>query len=94
MSTPLHDATRSVVLELDGLHWATQKNAVEAELGRRPGVVAVAANPVAQTATVTYDPATTTVAELAGWIKECGYHCRGESVPDHSVHPSARPGGR
>ena len=90
MSAPLNGATRNVVLELDGLHWATQKHAVEAELGRRPGVVVVEANPAAQTATVTYDPATTTIAELAGWIKECGYHCRGESVPDHVCAPVVR----
>ena len=92
MSEPLDDAARSVVLELDGLQWATQKNAVEAELGRRPGVLAVAANPAAQTATVTYDPATTTVAELAGWIRNCGYHCRGESVPDHVCAPGVAGG--
>ncbi len=78
---------RTVVLELDGLQWATQKNAVEAVLARRPGVVTVEANPSAQTATVTYDPAATSVQELAGWIEKCGYHCRGESVPDHVCAP-------
>lgn len=76
-------STRSVVLELDGLHWATQRSTVEAVLGRQPGVVAVAANPTAQTATVTYDPDRTSIEELAGWVRDCGYHCRGESVPDH-----------
>ena len=81
------EAPRTVVMELDGLHWATQKNAVEAVLGRRPGVVTVEANPSAQTATVTYDPGATSVQELAGWIKKCGYHCRGESVPDHVCAP-------
>ncbi|CAN5120002.1 heavy metal translocating P-type ATPase [soil metagenome] len=83
MAETFDDMSRSAVLELDGLHWATQKNAVEAELSRRPGVLRVEANPVAQTATVTYRPAITSVKELAGWIKDCGYHCRGESVPDH-----------
>src|SRR5680860_948677 len=29
----------------------------------------------------------TVVQELAGWIKKCGYHCRGESVPDHVCAP-------
>lgn len=81
--------SRSVVLELDGLQWATQRNVVEARLGRRPGVVAVDANPVAQTATVTYDPIVTTVEDIAGWVRECGYHCRGESVPDHVCGPDA-----
>ncbi|WP_409371188.1 heavy metal translocating P-type ATPase [Mycolicibacterium fluoranthenivorans] len=75
--------TRTVVLELDGVQWATQKNVVETVLGRRPGVVGAEANPVAQTVTVRYDPARTTVEDLAGWVRECRYHCRGESVPDH-----------
>ncbi|BDX31558.1 copper-translocating P-type ATPase [Mycobacterium antarcticum] len=75
--------THTVVLELDGVQWATQKNVVETVLGRRPGVVGAEANPVAQTVTVRYDPARTTVEDLAGWVRECRYHCRGESVPDH-----------
>ena len=83
MSTQLGGAERRVVLELDGLQWASEKHAVEAVLGRQPGVLEVDANPVAQTATVTYDPARTTVRDLAGWVRDCGYHCRGESVPDH-----------
>ncbi|MBC8094008.1 MAG: heavy metal translocating P-type ATPase, partial [Pseudonocardia sp.] len=82
-------ATRSVVLELDGLHWATETQAVEAVLGRRPGVVGVEANAAGQTATVTYDPVATTVEELAGWVRDCGYHCAGESVPDHLCPPPA-----
>ena len=66
IATPSTSAQRTVVLEVDGLHWASEKNAVEAVLGRRPGVTGVEANPVAQTATVTYDPARTTVEALAG----------------------------
>nr|WP_208411472.1 heavy metal translocating P-type ATPase [Mycolicibacterium fluoranthenivorans] len=84
MDTGIEGAgTRTVVLELDGVQWATQKNVVETVLGRRPGVVGAEANPVAQTVTVRYDPARTTVEDLAGWVRECRYHCRGESVPDH-----------
>ena len=83
MSTQLAGDERRVVLELDGLQWASETHAVEAVLGRQPGVLGVQANPVAQTATVTYDPARTTIRALAGWVRDCGYHCRGESVPDH-----------
>src|ERR1035437_1066387 len=83
MATQVPSSARSVVVELDGLHWASEKYSVEAVLGRRPGVVGVEANPVAQTATATYDPSRTTVEDLAGWVRDCGYHCRGESVPDH-----------
>lgn len=83
MVTSVAGAERTVVLELDGVQWATQKNVVETVLGRRPGVVGAEANPVAQTVTVRFDPARTTVDDLAGWVRDCRYHCRGESVPDH-----------
>ena len=82
---------RRVVLELDGLHWASETLAVEASLGRRPGVLDVEANSVGQTATVTYDPDRTTVEDLAGWVRDCGYHCRGESVADHLCPPAGAP---
>ena len=47
----------------------------------------VEANPVAQTATVRYDPRQTNVAELRKWVEECGYHCAGKSVPGHICSP-------
>ena len=84
MTTAAH-AAETAVLEVSGVQWASEKAVIETVLGRRPGVVAVEANPVAQTATVTYDPARTSVAELSGWIRDCGYHCRGQSVPRHIV---------
>jgi P-type Cu2+ transporter len=83
----MEDATETAVLEVSGVQWATEKAVVEAVLGRRTGVASVQANPVAQTATITYDPARTTVAELAGWIRDCGYHCQGQSVPRHVCDP-------
>ena len=83
---------RSVVLEVSGVHWASSKAVAESVLSRRPGVAAVEANPVAQTATVTYDPDRTSVPELAGWVRDCGYHCAGQSVPEHVCDPMAEPG--
>ncbi|MGD9529003.1 MAG: cation transporter, partial [Pseudonocardia sp.] len=77
----------SAVLEVRGVQWASEKAVVESVLGRRPGVRSVEANPVAQTATVVYDPEATSVAELAGWIRDCGYHCQGRSVPHHVCDP-------
>jgi Cu2+-exporting ATPase len=84
---------RTAVLEVSGVHWASEKAVAERVLGRRPGVVSVEANPVAQTATVTYDPAQTSVAELAGWVRDCGYHCAGRSVPRHVCDPALEPAG-
>jgi P-type Cu2+ transporter len=82
---------RTAVLEVAGVHWASEKAVAERLLGRRPGVLDVTANPVAQTATVTYDPAETTVSELADWVRQCGYHCAGRSVPQHVCDPAAEP---
>ncbi|GEL18147.1 copper-translocating P-type ATPase [Pseudonocardia asaccharolytica DSM 44247 = NBRC 16224] len=64
---------------------------MEAALSRRPGVMRVAMNPVAQTATITYDPARTSVADLAEWVRDCGYHCEGRSVPEHVCDPMLQP---
>ena len=83
----------TVVLDVSGLQYATEKAVVDTVLSRRPGVRLVKANPVSQTATVTFDPGVTSVRDLAQWIKECGYHCAGQSVPDHLGDPMAEPNG-
>src|SRR4051794_14869608 len=82
---------QTVVLEMAGVHWASEKAVAESVLGRRPGVLTVDANPVGQTATVTYDPRQTSVAQLTGWVRDCGYHCAGQSVPQHLCDPAAEP---
>jgi Cu2+-exporting ATPase len=81
----------TVVLDVRGLRWASEQNVVAAGIGRRPGVLGVEVNPVAQSATVIYDPAVTSVAELRRWVSECGYHCAGQSVPSHMCDPMAEP---
>lgn len=78
---------RTVVLDVRGLNWATEKSIVESTLDRLPGVTSVEANPVAQTATVSFDPASTWMEDLVGWVRDCGYHCNGESVPAHVCSP-------
>jgi Cu2+-exporting ATPase len=81
----------TVVLDVHPMLRGSQKAVVEAVLGRRPGVERVEANPVAQTATVTYDPARTSVAELRRWVQQCGLHCAGQSVPEHLCDPLMEP---
>src|SRR5829696_4952202 len=82
---------RTAVLEVSGVQWATSKNVAESVLSRRPGVLQVDVNPVAQTATVTYDAGRTSIAQLSGWIRDCGYHCAGQSVPQHVCDPMLEP---
>jgi Cu2+-exporting ATPase len=81
----------TAVLDVRGLRWASEKNVVESVLGRRPGVLTVEANPVAQTATVVFDPHVSSLAELRRWVEECGYHCAGQSVPSHVCEPMLEP---
>jgi Cu2+-exporting ATPase len=87
-ATPGRQTT--TVLHVGGLHYASEKAVVERVLGNRPGVFSVEANPVAQTATVTFDPDATSVEELSRWVEDCGYHCAGRSVPWHVCDPLAR----
>jgi Cu2+-exporting ATPase len=73
----------TVVLHTGGLLYSGEAAIVERSLAKRPGVLNVDANVVAQTATVTFDPSQTSVAALKKWVEECGHHCAGQSVPSH-----------
>ena len=81
----------TATLDVHPMLRASEKAVVEAVLGRRPGVERVEANPVAQTATVTYDAARTSLAELRRWVEDCGLHCAGQSVPEHICDPLMEP---
>jgi Cu2+-exporting ATPase len=92
MTTHAATPLATTVLHVGGLHYASEKAVVEGVLAHRPGVLDVDANPVAQTATVTFDPQQTSVARLREWVEECGYHCAGQSVPGHVCDPLAEAG--
>jgi P-type Cu2+ transporter len=79
------------VIDVSGVQWATQKHAVESVLRARPGVETVVVNPVAQTATVRFDPSVTAISDLQQWVRDCGYHCSGRSVPSHVCDPATMP---
>jgi P-type Cu2+ transporter len=91
MSNATAPTSETTVLHIGGLHYASERSVVERALGNRSGVLAVEANPVVQTATVTFDSAHTSVADLQAWVEECGYHCAGLSVPGHVCDPMAEP---
>jgi copper chaperone CopZ len=80
------------VLHAGRQYLGSEKAAVEAALGRCQGVLAVEANPVAQTATVTYDPAATSVEDLRGWVERAGFECAGCNVPGCLCDPLHEPG--
>jgi P-type Cu2+ transporter len=81
----------TTVLHVGGLNWASEKAVPERVLGRRPGVALVEANPVAQTANVTFDTGQTSVADLRRCVQECGFQSVGQSVPCCICDPLAEP---
>src|SRR5687768_13327349 len=81
------DSNATAVLHVGGMYRGSEDAVVEAVLRRRPGVLSVEASAAAQSATVTYDPAVTTVAQLRSWVEQCGFHCAGRSVPGHICDP-------
>ena len=81
--------TTTTVLHVGGMFRGSEHLVVQDALARRPGVIAVEANPVSQTATVTFDPDRTTVEELRRDVEQCGFHCAGRSVPCSICDPLA-----
>jgi P-type Cu2+ transporter len=75
----------STVLHVGGMLLASEKAVVERVLSRRPGVIRVDANPVAQTANVTFDTAQTSVAELRGWSRTVVSTAQGSRSPSTSA---------
>ncbi len=82
----------TTVLDVSGLQWASEQAIVARVVGHCTGVESIEVNPAGQTATVTFDPAEITLADLRRCIVECGYHCAGQSVPGHMCDPMALPG--
>ena len=83
--------TVTTVMHVGGLNWASEKAVPERVLGRRPGVGLVEANPVAQTANVTFDTGQTSIADLRRCVQECGFQSVGQSVPCCICDPLAEP---
>ncbi|MDQ6803853.1 MAG: cation transporter, partial [Actinomycetota bacterium] len=82
---------RTAVLDVRPMLRASEQAIIERVLGRQAGVGRVEVNPVAQTATVSYDPARSSLHQLRSTIHACGYHCAGQSVPSHVCDPAAEP---
>lgn len=85
-------ATATVVLHVGRQYRASEKAVVEVALARHPGVISVEANPVAQTATVRYDPAVTSVQELRRAVERPGFECAGCNLPGCLCDPLHEPG--
>ncbi|MBI2690849.1 MAG: heavy metal translocating P-type ATPase [Solirubrobacterales bacterium] len=84
--------SRDAVLDVRPILRASEQAVVSRVLGALDGVESVDVNPVAQTAAVRFDASRTSLADLRSTIDDCGYHCAGQSVPNHLCDPAAEPG--
>ena len=82
----------TITIDVRPIWRGSETGGLESALARRPGVKEASVNPVAQTATIAFDPAQTSPADLGRWVTECGYHCAGRSVPSHVCDPALAPG--
>jgi len=76
-------AMKTATLEVKGLFEALDHLGVEKRIGALRGVMHAHANPASASVSVHYDGAVTNEAALREAVRECGYHCRGEILPDH-----------
>ena len=73
--------------EVGGLLSSMSAQGIEKQLTRLPGVSAATVNYVAGSASVNFEENQTTPQNIQQAIEECGYHCRGEVLPQHVCAP-------
>ena len=79
------------VFEASGLTHGSSAPALQTFLLRHRGVYGAEANSLNETVVVQYDPVALSEAAIRRLIEECGYHCRGQSMPKHLREPEAGP---
>lgn len=77
---------RESTLQVNGFLSAGCAPNVEKALMKLPGVHHATANYLNSTATVHYDEAQVSLAQLQAAVADCGYVCVGESAPEHLAH--------
>jgi Cu2+-exporting ATPase len=91
MTSIAEQTPETVVLHVGKQYRGSEKLVAESALRSRPGVIAVEANPAAQTATVTYDPRRMSVDELRHVVADRGFECAGCNVPGCCCDPRQEP---
>jgi Cu2+-exporting ATPase len=82
---------KKVTMDVRGLFGALDFAAITSKLGKAKGVTAAAMNAGSTSVTLTFDEAVTDETALRREIERCGFHCRGEAVPQHLCEPQALP---
>lgn len=74
---------KSVILCVHGMLCSGDGPVVEKRLSKHPAIHKVEANYLNCTATIHYDETAITLQEIKDLVGECGFHCSGESLPEH-----------
>lgn len=74
---------QTATVDVDGLSQVLDSQLVAEQLRRLPGVRSVQVNYASGSATISFDPDQTSLAQIEARIRECGYHCGGEVLPAH-----------
>ncbi len=80
---------KTSIIEVGGMLSALSAQGVEKQLRKLPGIEKAEVNYVAGSATVVYDEKVIGLKEIKARVHECGYHCRGESLPKHVCQAGA-----
>ncbi len=81
---------KTTVIKLGGIKSVLAPAGVEKHMCTHPGIHKVETNYMTGTATVYHDDSVT-LAEIKSCVTECGYHCSGESLPEHLAKPGDPP---
>lgn len=82
----------SVVLYVDGMFSVFDALGVEKRLLRHLGIRRVEANFLSGMATVEYQDTAVGLHEIERMIRDCGYGCSGECLPEHLCAPAVQRG--
>jgi Cu2+-exporting ATPase len=77
----------TITVDVSGFRTPLDPLVIEKHLRALKGVRSVHANFASATASVEYDEARVSPADLEQAVRDCGFHCRGEAVPRHICVP-------
>ncbi|MCB0262796.1 MAG: heavy metal translocating P-type ATPase [Calditrichia bacterium] len=83
---------KETILCVHGMMCVGDGRGVEKRLLKHPGIHHAEANFLNCTATVHYDESAISLTEIKKLVGEYGYHCSGESLPEHQCKPGDPPG--
>jgi Cu2+-exporting ATPase len=83
---------KTVTIDVGGLLSPLSIRGIERQLRAMPGVKRADVNFASASATVEFDESVITLERIKARVRECGFHCAGELLPQHICAPGDPPG--